>query len=60
MEQISKQYLKEKQYNVRVYIPFGEDWFPYVIRRLKEYKNLKFVIVNVIKEIYEKTFSSRS
>ena len=52
--------LKEKQYNVRVYIPFGEDWFPYVLRRLKEFKNLKFVAYNIIKEIYEKTFSSRS
>jgi len=52
--------LKEKQYNVRVYIPFGEDWFPYVIRRLKEYKNLKFVAYNIIKEMYEKAFGSRS
>ena len=51
--------LKEKQYNVRVYIPFGEDWFPYVIRRLKEYKNLKFVLYNIIKEVYEKAFSRR-
>ena len=51
--------LKEKQYNVRIYIPFGEDWFPYVVRRLKEYKNLKFVAYNIIKEIYEKAFGSR-
>ncbi len=43
--------LKDKGYNVRVYIPFGEDWLPYVVRRLREFKNLKFIVVNVIKEI---------
>jgi len=42
--------MKEDNYNVRVYVPFGEDWLPYTIRRLKEWKNLKFVIRNVIRE----------
>ena len=23
-------------YNVRVYVPFGEDWYKYSVRRLKE------------------------
>jgi proline dehydrogenase len=46
--------LKDKKYNVRIYIPFGEDWFPYVVRRLKEFKNLKFIIVNIIKEIFRR------
>jgi len=46
--------LKEKQYNVRVYIPFGEDWFPYVVRRLREFKNLKFIIANIIYEIFRR------
>lgn len=28
--------IKKYGYNVRVYVPFGEDWYPYSIRRLKE------------------------
>tara|TARA_Y100000593_G_scaffold93309_1_gene187758 strand:- start:14794 stop:15645 length:852 start_codon:yes stop_codon:yes gene_type:complete len=42
--------MKDEGYKVRIYVPFGENWLPYVMRRLKEWKNLKFVIVNVIKE----------
>ena len=42
--------LKKREYAVRVYIPFGENWLPYTIRRLKEWKNLKFVIKNIFKE----------
>ena len=42
--------LLEKQYCVRVYVPFGTDWLPYTLRRLKEWKNLKFVIKNIFKE----------
>ncbi len=42
--------LKNDGYNVRVYVPFGTDWLPYTLRRLKEFKNLKFVIKNIIKE----------
>ena len=37
-------------YCVRLYVPFGTDWLPYTIRRLKEFKNLKFVFTNVFKE----------
>ena len=44
--------LLEKQYCVRIYIPFGEQWLPYTLRRLKEWKNLKFVIKNVFYEIF--------
>jgi proline dehydrogenase len=42
--------MKEDNYNVRIYVPFGEDWLPYILRRLKEWKNLKFIIRNVVKE----------
>jgi len=42
--------LLKKQYCVRVYVPFGTDWLPYTLRRLKEWKNLKFVIKNIFKE----------
>ncbi len=42
--------LKNKGYSVRIYIPFGTDWLPYTLRRLREWKNLKFVILNIFKE----------
>ena len=38
---------------VRIYIPFGTEWLPYTIRRLKEWKNLKFVIKNIFKEWFK-------
>lgn len=41
---------KNKGYKVRIYVPFGEDWMPYTMRRLKEWKNLMFVIKNIFKE----------
>jgi proline dehydrogenase len=44
--------LLNKQYCVRIYIPFGEQWLPYTLRRLKEWKNLKFVIKNIFYEIF--------
>ncbi len=28
--------LAEERYNVRIYVPFGEEWFPYFTRRLAE------------------------
>ena len=42
---------KEKGHKVRIYVPFGEDWLPYTLRRLKEWKNLKFVFLNIFKEL---------
>jgi proline dehydrogenase len=37
-------------YRVRVYIPFGQDWFPYFMRRLAERPaNLMFVAKNVFR-----------
>ena len=41
---------KDEGKRVRVYVPFGHQWFPYTMRRLKEWKNLKFVIKNIWKE----------
>ena len=38
---------------VRIYIPFGTQWLPYTIRRLKEWKNLKFVITNIFREWFK-------
>lgn len=41
-------------FNVILYVPFGKEWLPYTLRRLKEFKNLKFVFVNLIKEMFSK------
>lgn len=41
---------KEEGKKVRIYVPFGANWLPYTTRRLKEWKNLKFVAKNIIKE----------
>ena len=41
-------------FKVRVYVPFGDDWWPYTLRRLKEWKNLKFVIKNIFYEIFKR------
>ena len=41
---------RDDGYAVRIYVPLGSSWLPYVIRRLREWKNLKFVITNIVKE----------
>ena len=46
--------MKDEGYRVRLYVPFGTEWLPYTLRRLREYKNLVFVISNVFKEIKRK------
>jgi len=43
---------KEKKYKVRTYVPFGENWYEYSIRRIKE--NPK-IASYVIKNIFTKT-----
>jgi proline dehydrogenase len=43
--------LSSEGYNVRVYIPFGREWFPYFMRRLGERPaNIGFVIRGILKE----------
>ncbi len=46
--------LLDSGYNVRLYVPFGQQWLPYTLRRLKEFKNLKFVFLNVFREFFSK------
>jgi proline dehydrogenase len=37
-------------YRVRIYIPFGNDWFPYFMRRLAERPaNVGFLIRNMFR-----------
>ena len=43
--------LLDEGYRVRVYIPFGREWFPYFMRRLGERPaNVGFVIRNLLRE----------
>jgi proline dehydrogenase len=39
------------RYGMRVYIPFGREWFPYFMRRLGERPaNIGFVVRSVLRE----------
>jgi proline dehydrogenase len=43
--------LRQTGYNMRVYIPFGTQWYPYLMRRLAERPaNIAFILGNVIRE----------
>jgi proline dehydrogenase len=43
--------LQRQGYRVRVYVPFGREWFPYFMRRLGERPaNIGFVIRGVLSE----------
>jgi proline dehydrogenase len=46
-----QQQLRREGFNVRVYIPFGESWYPYLMRRLAERPaNMLFFVGSVIQE----------
>ena len=48
--------LVKEGYRVRVYIPFGTQWYPYLMRRLAERPaNIAFILGNVIKEGVRRT-----
>jgi proline dehydrogenase len=43
--------LRREGYNVRVYVPFGEAWYPYLMRRMAERPaNLFFIVRAVLAE----------
>jgi len=43
--------LIEDGYTVRVYVPFGDQWYPYLMRRLAERpENLAFMVESLVKE----------
>jgi proline dehydrogenase len=43
--------LKQQGFRVRVYVPFGREWFPYFMRRLGERPaNIGFVIRGILKD----------
>jgi proline dehydrogenase len=48
--------LRREGYNVRVYVPFGEHWYPYLMRRLAERPaNVAFLLGSVVKESLRRT-----
>ena len=43
--------LRREGYNMRVYVPFGTHWYPYLMRRLAERPaNIAFITTNLLKE----------
>jgi proline dehydrogenase len=41
----------DEGYNVRVYVPFGTEWYPYFMRRLAERPaNVFFILKNFLRE----------
>jgi proline dehydrogenase len=43
--------LRHAGFNVRVYVPFGTQWYPYLMRRLAERPaNIAFMLGNVVRE----------
>ncbi|MFN7172250.1 MAG: proline dehydrogenase family protein [Fimbriimonadaceae bacterium] len=45
-----QQSLREEGYNVRVYVPYGESWYPYFSRRLAERPaNAAFILKSLVK-----------
>jgi proline dehydrogenase len=42
-------------YRMRVYVPFGTQWYPYLMRRLAERPaNVMFITGNVAKETFRR------
>ena len=47
--------LRDKGFNVRVYIPFGSNWYPYLMRRLAERPgNVAFMTASLVKETFSR------
>jgi proline dehydrogenase len=47
--------LQNDGYNMRVYVPFGTQWYPYLMRRLAERPaNIAFIAISVLKEALSK------
>ncbi|HET6230332.1 MAG TPA: proline dehydrogenase family protein [Longimicrobiaceae bacterium] len=51
--------LQEEGYKVRVYVPFGDSWYPYLMRRLAERPaNVLFMAGSILKESRVKRFAN--
>ena len=43
--------IKKHDYSLRIYVPYGKDWYKYSIRRLKENPNVtKYILSNIFKK----------
>ncbi|TMI78659.1 MAG: proline dehydrogenase, partial [Bacillati bacterium ANGP1] len=43
--------LRREGYRVRIYVPFGREWYPYFMRRLAERPaNVMFVLGSLVRE----------
>jgi len=50
-----QQKLRGLGYNVRVYIPFGSNWYPYLMRRMAERSsNVGFMVRSLMKEMFSR------
>ena len=50
-----QQSLVKEGYRMRVYVPFGEQWYPYLMRRLAERPaNVAFITGNVLREALQR------
>ncbi len=48
--------LRREGYNVRVYVPFGSHWYPYLMRRLAERPaHVVFLLGNIVRESLRRT-----
>ncbi len=48
--------LREKGFNMRVYVPFGSNWYPYLMRRLAERPgNIAFMTASIVKETFSRS-----
>ncbi len=48
-------------YRIRVYVPFGTQWYPYLMRRLAERPaNMAFMTINIVKEMFSGGSTSSS
>ena len=51
LRQPTQRALVKEGYHMRVYVPYGSDWFPYFYRRLRERKeNIFFVLNNLFRK----------
>lgn len=47
--------LRAEGYRVRIYVPFGTQWYPYFMRRLAERPaNIAFIAGSVVKEVFSR------
>lgn len=45
--------LRDEGYNVRIYVPFGPEWYPYFMRRLAERpENVRFLVRSLMDEYF--------